>query len=830
MAIVSASIEANGYVLALVVSGTNSAASGLSYDSDYPLTPDGTPKLTLTSTHPGYDVSGGIAVANATKARSFIATRPIRKASIVTNAGVISAKLPDETVASGGQFTVRIALSNWVYATDTALTLNVLAGWRTGEVGATVSVTNGSTVNCPAPIHRWVDVPYRLQRGAFDVEMLVFGFAPQGTQPVAAVKFTVTDGTTIKSYWTTALSTSTQFGDKLRCHRVTVDPSVATALTAGLLRIDAEVYPWIGAMRPTDTAGTKSMTNLATSSASYGAGDAVLGQAQAPFAVAWDPTGARYPYKCVYVDFVNGTATASVAMIGSGTSDATALAAAKAIAPAARAKDAATAVEALRLANFSFPAANGQVASSGYVIDGCRVVLASGVHANCLGGGAVAYSPQAVETWLRIEGDPADANPRQNVILRTNTTVSPGFNSFVQRVSFSNMSIELGFDLLDYTRYQWYDNVEFRGQTGQTLSSHPPTGGSIPPATYLGLFFTNTRVWRTGVSITVWGGSARARLIRHCEYSRNAEAPVLVTSRIIGEIEDGSDFRYGGVNGTSTNEGVPQAGPISNFNDPLSVYDSIVAYNDQRSSKGRTWNGGIVLATYSGKAINQCYRQVIFCNISERIGNSLDAQMSTGEQQQSDTFEVIFEANTTVNGRINWGYNDSQASGAGTTAGVAATDAQQQCSYVNVRMAANYISLTAVKHDNFSDPGVMGQRQAAGDPRAHGIRPYNINCWASLYGVGLRDNAGFFEAKTAINNLPLALSREYDGLNSSFYTVVSPPGDPHFTNDQSAWRLGVDYGATAVGGGDYTPLAGATANGRVTSGNSDVDFFGNVRA
>ncbi len=569
MAITAASIEANGWVLAITHN------RGLGSFASYALTPDTSPALTLASQHPGYDatvVTGGGVVS---KARSFTATKPLRQAAIVSNAGVLGAKAIDETDNGGGSVTVRIALSNWVYATDTALTLTAAANWRTGEAAATIAVTNNSTVACPAPIHRWADVPYRLQRGSFDVDMLIFGFFPQGNQPVAAVKFTVTDGTAVKVFWSTALSSSTQFGDNLRLYRVTVDPSTATALTKGLLRVDAEVYPWIGAMRPTDVAGSKAMANLATSAVQYGAGDGMLGKAQSPFVVAWDPTGARYPFKCVYVDFTNGTAVASTAMIGTGTSDATALTAAKAVAPAARAKDVACAVEALRLTGLSYPAANGQAASATPAVDGCRIVLAPQVHANGLGGTSVGYTPQVLETWLRIEGDPADANPRQNVIVRTNSTVSPGFSSNTQRVAYATMSIELGFDLLLYTKYQWFDNVELRAQTGQTTSNRAPVGGARPPAGYLGLFATRSRCWKSGVSFDYSFGS-QFQLVRACEHRRAAKSPVCVKNRVISEAEDPS---FTGA------LGIQITGALSSFTDDLSVYDSIVAYGDYRACK-----------------------------------------------------------------------------------------------------------------------------------------------------------------------------------------------------------------------------------------------------
>lgn len=796
MAITAASVEANGWVLAITHN------RGLGTFASYALSPDASPALTLTSQHPGFDVSGGVAFANAVKPRNFIGTKPLRQAAIVSNAGVLSAKTIDETDNGGGSVTVRIALSSWIYATDKNLTLTAAANWRTGEAAATIAVTNNSTVVCPAPIHRWADVPYRLQRGSFDVDMLVFGFFPQGTQPVAGVKFTVTDGTTVKTFWSTALSTSTQFGDNLRVYRVTVDPTTATALTTGLLRVDAEVYPWIGAMRPTDPAGTKAMGNLR--------GDGWSGKAQAPFVVAYDPTGARYHMTTVYVDYTNGSTTPATGMVATATTEAASLTAAKAVAPAARAKDVLTALQAVQLTSPWFPGtANGQASDGGFhVFDGVRIVLAPQVHAGGLGlVTGVAYGAATLETYARVEGDPADPNPRANCVLQTVTGDSNA--SKVSRFAFSNMSVELGNYIDQYCPYWWLDNVELRGRSGQTTSIHAATGGNSPTTGDLSLHFTRSRLWKTGIALdSRFGQTCRAKLIRGTEHRRAAEAAVCVKNRAMLESEDTSF--------TGSDSSAWMTGAVSSLGLDLPTYDSIVAYGDYRGIRGQLWNGGSLPASATANpvyALGQHRRQVFFGNIGERIGNSPDKMFGCGEQEGADMAECIVEANTVVGERVNWGYNDS---GAGAT--VAATDAQAQNSYVSCRVAGNMLAAHFTKHDRFDDPSVKQQRVNAGDPRSHGIRPYNTNCYASLYGVGQRDNVDL--AQTNLGVQPEAFNHEYEGLNCRFDLT---PIDPKFAADKSRWRLATDYSSTAVGGGDYTPLAASPAVGRVASGNSDRD-------
>jgi len=796
MPILSASIEANGYVLALTLS-----ASPGSFAS-YALSPDAAPALALAMTHPGFDLTGGVAVANATKGRTLVATKPLRKGSNPTNAGVLDPRVIDETDLGGGQIKVRIALSNWVYATDSGIMLSAVAGWRTGEAAATIAVINNATVVCPQPISRWVDVPYTLRRGPFDIEALCFGFSPQGTQPVAAVKYTVTDGTNTVTAWATALSTSTQYGDNLRCHRATIDPATATPapLTPGLLRVDRTVYPWFGTAWTTDPAGTKAMPASFTT-------DCFASAAATPFAVAYDATGSVYAFRTLYVDYLNGTTVAAQAMVGTGASEAAALAAAKAVAPASRPKDVQTAVEAARLARLQLPAANGQQQSTfGYGnVDGVRIVLAAQVHAGGLGTSAVGFAPQTIQTYLRIEGDPADANPRANCVV--NTIAAQSDFRGPDRASFKNASIGLGYTFYLWIPYWHFDNVTMAGMSGFQTGGASPVGGSVAPGGKLGVHFTRTRIWQSSATMSSGFGAAH-KLIRKCEWVQAALASTVVTSRLIGEAEDGFATGTAG----TTQLGTPLQ-PADG--DTAAVYDGIIAYNDVRAAKGRTWNAGQI--TVGG--VSQHYRQVLFGNVMEAIGPSGDCLFNTGEQELASTREIIVEANTTVGARVNLLYND--ASPAATVAG---TDAQAQNVVVNVRIAANVLAAHFTKHDRFDDPAVRAQRQAAADPRNHGFRPYNTACWAGLYGVGQRDNVNLYQEVLG-PGAPDGFTHEFEGLNCRFDNT---PIDPKWSNDQSKWRLSTSFPA-APGLGDYTPRTGSPALGRVTTGNSDRSLIGGTR-
>ena len=93
MTVVSAAVEANGWVFA--VRGTWSATPG-SWDfggsdrvggqfaasgvNQFPLDADGTPKLVLNVQDAGYDRIGGAPVANGNRPRTVVATKPLRRA------------------------------------------------------------------------------------------------------------------------------------------------------------------------------------------------------------------------------------------------------------------------------------------------------------------------------------------------------------------------------------------------------------------------------------------------------------------------------------------------------------------------------------------------------------------------------------------------------------------------------------------------------------------------------------------------------------------------------------------------------------------------------
>lgn len=764
MPIIAALIEANGWVLRLDVTGS------LGDFASYTLDPDGTPRLTLASSHPGFIKSGGQAVAG-TIARSLVGTKPLRRP--IPAAGPIM-PIIDESDLGGGVIRVRIALSEHVYATDIGLSLAALAGWRAGESAATgIGVTNASTIVAPIPIMRWVLLPYGVTTGAFTVALFVASHHPVGFEPVAGVKFTATDGTTIKTVWTTQLSTDATYGDGLRCYTATIDPATATALTAGLLRIDAEVHPWLGVVRTTDPAGTRSMATLR--------GDGASVAAEAPFVIGYDPVGTRYSGHFAFVDSVNGTVTASAAMVQPS------LAAARAITPAARPRNVTTALAAMALVNRTLPAANGQPAQT-RSSDGFQIVLAAGVHTN--GSTNVNAGLACPEIPVRISGDPADSNPRANCTVQTSGQITLR----ILRSHWSGLRVEIGTNALCSMPLIFIDNCEFVGKAGQETNTASPFSAA-PTAGQWGIGMVRSRYWRTGSSLS--SGNTRLGLLRASETARPVGTIlVAIRNRLIPAAEDGFATAWTGAN-------------FGSWPTPTlagQVEDIILAYNDVRRNRGRICNEYLLPAALAGTTNPSFRRFVLLGNVVERIGTGPEPLYAFGEDTLATMSYNIIEANSFIGERSNTFYSDPLPA----TPGEAETLANQ--AFCN-RIAGNIFDWLPTKQDQFNDPTTATLRGGGG---ALGYRPHMIEAWSMLYGVGHEANVDLRRVGGTDD-----WRLEYYGRRS-LAGAAALPLVPQFSDDRSVLGSG-------LGGGNYRPLATAPAAARAVRGNGDTDADGATR-
>ena len=783
MPITAASVEANGWVLAVTVSGALTAPN--TNFGAYVLSPDATPRLAFDVSSPGFVKSAGTAIAGALT-RNLVATRPLRRpVDPLAPLGVVL----DETDLGGGLIRVRLALSEEVYVGDTIGPMAALAGWRAGEGAATgIAVTNNSTLAPPLPVMRWVLPPYDTTNGVFRVSLIVGAVHPVGFEPVAGVRFTATDGTNVKTVWTTALGTDNTHGDNLRCYTVEFDPAAATAFTAGLLRIDAEVYPFLGAMRSTDPVGTRTMTSLR--STGFGL------SAESPWVIGYDPAGTRYGQQWAYVDPVNGTVTASAAMV------ATTLAGAKAVAPASRPRSVSTAIAAFALQNRTLAAANGQAAQS-RAGDGATAVLAPGTHIG-INGSSVTTGFTTVEIPLRIIGDPDDPNPRANCVVETSGTSAATRTS---RMRWRNLTVlSTTGSLTDSgTSFVFLDNVEVRAKAGSESGTTFPIGTGTPPAGTANYNLTRTRVWRAGYTIT--SANRFVGLMRACEISRRSGGNCFVRNRWIAKGEDGFTAANN-LEGFATN---PQSATLGGLE------DIVIAYNDMRSMRWAAWTPNSAPAALAGVSpqTGSHRRHVILNNVLERISGT------AGVTPTSDTFfgygeaayvvmdTIIIEGNTVAGGGYNAFYSDP------TPATVADIDSQTNITR-RIRHANNATDRNASKHDDFFDPNTNSIRVAAGgaEPAKGGYRPACIGAWSVHFGVGMEAHVDCGR-KGSIGDF----RREFSGLRGIQYAAPTSPG---WVNDRS--EAGTD-----LGGGDYTPGVSSPLLGRVRRANSDRDFAGNAR-
>ena len=745
MTIVSARVEANGWVLA--VRGVWDASTFSSFNLD----PDGVPKIACAIVGSGFDRVGGQAVANAARARgSVVATRPLRRAWP-------NQALLDEVDHGGGQRTVRLALSRFVHPGET-VTMGFAAGWRTGLPSGSMVAGNASTHAVPLVSMRWVTPNRMTQTGPFRVDMLVAHILAEGRDAVAAVKFVATDGTNSVTVWQAGASVSPDYGDGLKCWGATIDPALGVpgALTAGAVTVQAEIYPWIGAMRATGTGH-----NVTADATGLSAGFAVA--AASPLHVAWNPGELRYPARHVFIDTAGTTIPGNVTIGGT-------LAAAKAGVAAANVS---VALNAVRLQAYTAPAANGMPAytASRRMGEGLIMTLKAG-QAHVFAGATTTGSDFTVaEGRVVLQGDPADANARANCAIETGTAFSHTGNSYL----FRNLTFRIGTNALPSNIHRvHFDSCTVEGKSGQKSAT---TGVFTGQATgFWGTSMTRSRWWGYGNGPNTQN---RFGFLRNVEVSRQAEAIVCCNLTRI------ADPDLSGVNGGA-------GGWVSGAGGAAGSADIFVWGCDLRKM---TTLGLNLCTDRVGAAGNPSLivRQNYINNLLERVGSNSGPVVQIGElTTYSQARYCLFEGNTIVGERLNFGYNNP-------TDGVTPVESFGNC------WRNNAVDWLPTKHDVFTLNGTL------------------TGGWSVLYGVEYEGNI-----LLGRNGSIESFAYEFEGLRTAKNPVWGGFSWGGFVDDQSRYADATPN--DAVGGGDYrpqqgSPLALLLTDGLLRARRACVDVF-----
>lgn len=198
------------------------------------------PKMSFTVTSSGYDDSGTLGTMTRTVYGTY------RKRQVYPNNA-----LADET-DNTTYVTVRVALSDWVYADDTA-TVNIVSGFYNdgtngSNAASSVSVTNNSAEDYPKVIANWSLPGFdRLTGSTFKLRCVAFHRSARQGKPVKCVKFTATDEhsntvtTTI-----TAPTIDSSIPDAMPVVEYIGELSTSTLTQGDIITCNFIAYPWYG--------------------------------------------------------------------------------------------------------------------------------------------------------------------------------------------------------------------------------------------------------------------------------------------------------------------------------------------------------------------------------------------------------------------------------------------------------------------------------------------------------------------------------------------------------------------------------------------------------
>lgn len=246
--IISVAIRSDGWSADVTVDGF--LATEVAYDFGLIGTTPTAPKMTLTATSKGYSAAG----VATTHERTILGTVVVRK-PYPNNA------VKDETNNAGNTMTVRVALSEPIFAKDktgvgnsgTDVSASIEAGWATWDAipsnAAVVTCTNNSGLAYPKPIVKRAWFNYeKIRASVYDLEIVPIGYYVLQNRPFACVKATLSDESANSiqatiTKWDLSPRTTADPVSVVTCNH---SFSLATMDKHQRCTINYQVYPWIG--------------------------------------------------------------------------------------------------------------------------------------------------------------------------------------------------------------------------------------------------------------------------------------------------------------------------------------------------------------------------------------------------------------------------------------------------------------------------------------------------------------------------------------------------------------------------------------------------------
>ena len=582
--ILSVTIGADGWYADITVAGLNTGgtyAFGLGAGSNPAA---GAPKITLTATSLGFDDTGSATTITRTIYGTYQVRQPYPNQAL------------NQETASGGNVTVRVALSDYVYAKDntgggnsgTAVTAVFLAGFYTQggtpSNAASLTATNSSTTAYPVVIANWTWPDGDLVGSTATLRVAAFHASARLGRPVRCVKFSLTDGTNTVTTIATTPAIDSTVGDAVPVTEYIGVLSTATLIQGAVLTANFQAYPWAG-----DAAAVQD------SSAGASAPSPLVG----PRTYVCNRTGA-YGQSYATVDPVNGNdSTGTVVASGLPTL------------PYATIFAAFNGLRAYNNTNYSRNNAGGSV-----------MYLANGNHAFAGGTPTLGTAPAA---WLTVTNLPS-ASP---VIASQSGGQSLGLRLKITNVSFTAASA-IGVISAGAGSWLWLDQC--------TISS-----GTNPT------FYINT-VWhltRCTISNLAQGISP---------FSTVNAAPGIIRGNTITDTGSGIAFPYvfTGNLKTGTGGGYTFWDTYPGMTIPFSA-NTIIAFN--RITWGLSANPGIALRAGT---VTDTTGVALIQNVLENTANSVVPLLQIAADSSTGTpvNNVLIWYNTVVGQRANLAYNE----------------------------------------------------------------------------------------------------------------------------------------------------------------------------